>query len=383
MDENLDWFPTQTRSYILSFQFSEWYPSFVKHTIKSTIIRPVPAGFQEYLTSDGIFVPEGSEDKPPESHLSDESDNGSDYGSETKVTYSDANSDFRVKHWAFPDLDNRIRQCVEEYEGVFPKLNFSSPKDAYWVLFNANPLRCTSPSDVYILLKSSDFATHDMDSANVFSGCVDVKPDDDSPQYELELVLRKWFPIERNREVRCFVRNRRLIGISQRDMNHYEFLTEESTRAKIINTVTEFWESEIKDRWVGSDYIFDFLLKRSLTSGHIIDFNPYSPRTDPLLFTYKELHALSEDAAAEIGFRVIPSADHPAAASNIPVFQHNMVPLEALTLSAGRSVDEFTDALRDRINESMHYSTDEDSDEEMPQINGRKLNGTCTTRSSP
>lgn len=63
MEENPAWFPTQTRSYILSFQFSQWYPMFVKHTIKSTIIRPVPAGFQEYLTSDGIFVPEGAEDK--------------------------------------------------------------------------------------------------------------------------------------------------------------------------------------------------------------------------------------------------------------------------------------------------------------------------------
>jgi hypothetical protein len=63
MEENSAWFPTQTHSYILSFQFSAWYPRFVKHTIKSTIIRPVPAGFHEYLTSDGIFVPEGSEDQ--------------------------------------------------------------------------------------------------------------------------------------------------------------------------------------------------------------------------------------------------------------------------------------------------------------------------------
>jgi len=63
MDENATWFPIQTHSYILSFQFSRWYPLFVKQTIKSTIIRPLPTGFQEYLTSDGIFVPEGFEDR--------------------------------------------------------------------------------------------------------------------------------------------------------------------------------------------------------------------------------------------------------------------------------------------------------------------------------
>ncbi|KXN88223.1 hypothetical protein AN958_07682 [Leucoagaricus sp. SymC.cos] len=361
MEENSAWFPIQTRSYILSFQFSEWYPRFAKQTIKSTIIRPVPAGFQEYLTSDGIFVPEGSEDDPPESHLFEGSDSESDDGREAKITWSDANSDFRVKHWAFPDLDNRIRQCIDEYEGVFPKLNFSSPKDAYWVLFNANPLRCTSPSDVYILLKSSNFATHDTDPTNVFSGCVNLEPGEEEPHYELELVLRKWYSIERNREVRCFVRNRRLIGISQRDMNHYEFLTEDLTREKIVDSVTMFWETEIKDTWAGNDYVFDFLLTRDLTRGHIIDFNPYSSRTDSLLFSYKELHCLAEDLESKLEFRVIPSADHPAASSNIPVFQHNMVPLEALSLSSGRTVDEFAEVLKEQIHENMQNGTS-DSD---------------------
>ena len=178
---------------------------------------------------------------PPEgltfTSSSDDGDDGDGEGCKTRITYSDANSDFRVKHWAFPKLDGQIRQCIEDYEGVFPKLNFSSPKvnswvsldhwnlfwlwsfrsirqDAYWVLFNANPLRCTSPSDVYILLKSSDFVTHDTDTVNVFSGCVDLKPGEEESHYELELILRKWYSIERNREVRCFVRNRRLIGES-------------------------------------------------------------------------------------------------------------------------------------------------------------------------
>lgn len=194
-------------------------------------------------------------------------------------------------------------------------------------------------------------------------------------------------------------------GISQRDMNHYEFLNEESTRDKIIDSVTKFWETEIRDKWAGSDCkpsqhldfgftldevtkfswcgappdIFDFLLTRDLSRGHIIDFNPYSPRTDPLLFSYKQLHDLSEDAAAKTEFRVIPSADHPAAASNIPVFQHNMVPLEALTLSAGRTVDEFADALKAQVQESMQNGIDYDSDEEGAQVNGRKPNGTSST----
>jgi hypothetical protein len=81
-----------------------------------------------------------------------------------------------------------------------------------------------------------------------------------------------------------------------------------------------------------------------------------------LLFSYKELHDLSDDSTAEVEFKVIPSDDHPAAASNIPVFQHNMVPLEALTLGAGKSVDEFADALKEQIQESMQNGVDHDSD---------------------
>jgi hypothetical protein len=52
-----------------------------------------------------------------ESTLSDDED-VEDAGEDTEGT----------AHYAFPDLDARIRAAVKEYGGVFPKLNFSSPK---------------------------------------------------------------------------------------------------------------------------------------------------------------------------------------------------------------------------------------------------------------
>jgi D123 len=55
-------FPEQTPEYLLSFQFSQWYPKFTRQTIKSSIIRPLDPDFCEYLRADGIFVPQGSED---------------------------------------------------------------------------------------------------------------------------------------------------------------------------------------------------------------------------------------------------------------------------------------------------------------------------------
>ena len=57
----LDLFPPQTPSYILSFQFSSWYPTFADVSIKSTVIRPLSSEFKQYLESESVFVPSESE----------------------------------------------------------------------------------------------------------------------------------------------------------------------------------------------------------------------------------------------------------------------------------------------------------------------------------
>jgi hypothetical protein len=57
-----DLFPEFTPSYLLAFQFSSWYPTFAETSIKSTIVRPLSKEFREYLESDGVVVPDGSED---------------------------------------------------------------------------------------------------------------------------------------------------------------------------------------------------------------------------------------------------------------------------------------------------------------------------------
>ncbi|KAI6033793.1 D123-domain-containing protein [Pisolithus microcarpus] len=107
-----------------------------------------------------------------------------------------------------PGIGRAYKVCYQRYKAVFPKLNFSSPKDASWVLPASSPLKCTSPTDIYLLMKSSDFITYDFSIESVFDGCTT----DDPPIYEPEFVLRKWHPVDHNREVRCFVRNDILLG---------------------------------------------------------------------------------------------------------------------------------------------------------------------------
>lgn len=125
------------------------------------------------------------------------------------------------------------------------------------------PLKCQCPADVYLLLKSSDFISHDLD--HPFDLCDDAptpptasppppetaaaspgdavplsgeslyrnpaeetsSDEEDGPGsngkgsgwrerkevgYEMELVLKKWFEMPRSQEWRCFVRDKQLIG---------------------------------------------------------------------------------------------------------------------------------------------------------------------------
>lgn len=133
-----------------------------------------------------------------------------------------------------------------------------------------------------MLLKSSDFITHDLLPEHVFEGCTTSDDGPSQSEYELELVLRKWYPVDRGREVRCFVRDNvllgeqitlchlriialsSLIGISQRDTNYYEFWNERQTQSKIIAGVVQYWEQEIKGFWMAQqNCAFCFLLQET------------------------------------------------------------------------------------------------------------------------
>ena len=94
-------------------------------------------------------------------------------------------------------------------------------------------------------------------------------------------------------------------------------------------------------------------MTRDLNRGHIVDFNPYIPQSDALLFAYEELHSLLDSDTQKPVFRVIGSRSHPAAARNTPTHQHNMVPFEALEMSSGNDIEGFAELWRQSIQESM------------------------------
>lgn len=101
--------------------------------------------------------------------------------------------------------------------------------------------------------------------------------------------------------------------------------------------------------------VIDLLLTRNLQSAHVVDFNPFLPKTDSLLFTYEELQtefssALDNSFIPE--FRVIDSRSHPLANVNAPLYQNNMLPLDVLALSHGHTGQGFAERFAEAVQEA-------------------------------
>lgn len=181
-----------------------------------------------------------------------------------------------------------------------PKLNWSSPKDATWISRHPNTMKCTSANDIYLLLKSSSFISHDLDHA--FDDT--VAPTAPAPPFNHVLVLRAFFSPLPSFEFRCFVKDRALVAITQRDLNHYSFL--KSLRSAIVSRVHDLFET-LRLSFPDGNFVFDVYIPGTegvdgdeydsdreddgdrLGRARLIDINPWAPRTDTLLFDWGEL----------------------------------------------------------------------------------------------
>ncbi|KJE01852.1 cytoplasmic protein [Cryptococcus gattii NT-10] len=362
-------FPTLTREQIDAARTSAWYDTFADITFPAKFIDLKELGEEEeflrgrnrsshfWKLTQTVY----SIQPPPISTVSDSPPTPRSRSNSNGSGGSSSSSVAPVYH--LPKLNAAVRQAVEQYNGaVFPKLNWTSPKDAAFILPQASsgPLYCSSPADIYLLLKSSDFISHDLDNERAYSGTQDPQIEENP---KIELVLKKFESLNPSREIRCFVRNNMLVGITQRDMNFYDHLQPEEVRNKISRTVREFWEDEIRGNYEGGDdYVFDLYLSPNFDSVIIIDFQPYREFTDSLLFTYEELLSILQDALSTSDsesrprlpiFKIIDSQAHPAVTRNAPTYQSNMMPLEMIEFSEGRNMAEFKEAWDEAVRMGM------------------------------
>uniref|UniRef100_K9IJG2 Translation initiation factor eIF2 assembly protein n=1 Tax=Desmodus rotundus TaxID=9430 RepID=K9IJG2_DESRO len=262
------------KEHVLHCQFSAWYPLFRSLTIKS-IILPLPQNVKDYLLDDGTLVVSGRED-PPTCSQPDSGDEGEE------IQWSDDENTATLTAPEFPEFTTTVQEAINSLGGsVFPKLNWSAPRDAYWIAMNSS-LKCKTLSDIFLLFKSSDFITRDF--TQPFVHCTDDSPD---PCMEYELVLRKWCELIPGAEFRCFVKENKLIAISQRDYTqYYDHISKQ--KEEICRCIQDFFKKHIQYKFLDEDFVFD-IYRDSRGKVWLIDFNPFGEVTDSLLFTWEEL----------------------------------------------------------------------------------------------
>lgn len=307
-------FPPVSREHILHCSYDSWFPKYRTSCIRSRII-PLSPEFIQYIREDRIILADdddtnggsaGDDDweptvpsrTPPRSSLDVESDSED----EDQAIGLPPNK-------RFPALHQTIKDKIRELGGaVAPKLNWSAPKDAAWISQHQNTMKCTSPNDIYLLLKSSSFVSHDLE--HPFDSCTPPPPASASSRtsdaqplpFTPVLVLRSFFSPLPSLEFRCFVKDRTLVGISQRDLNHYGFLLD--IRDEIAARVQELLNRRLRFTFPEASFAFDVYIPEAdynddsdsddgrssrLGRARLIDINPWAPHTDTLLFGWGEL----------------------------------------------------------------------------------------------
>lgn len=301
-----------------------WYPALRAVTIRTKLL-PLSADFVRYLLADNVYVPDAASQSEDEGELSSHessSDDGEDQG------------DAQGKTPRFRELEAAIGSAIQAYGGhCFPKLNWSAPTDAAWML--GGSLKCASARDVMLLLKSSDRISHDLCDARRAYGGVNGS-DEAGVTDKWVLALRRWSNLKPDHEFRCFCSDggARLLAACQRDrFSHYDFLA--PARPQLLALLESFLERVGRlarpDRSQTSSaddnqsptpvprasqlllphhVVVDCYIDAS-ERVYLLDVAPFHDATDPLLFEWDELRALAvaadNEAALDRGLTFITS----------------------------------------------------------------------------
>lgn len=318
------------QKHVLNCQFPSWYNIFKNCSTRSKVI-PLQPEFIDYLNQDGVVLPGNEQVEEIEHESESESEDWSvaeDFHSRT-VTAPD-----------FSELTRSIEDAITELGGeVFPKLNWSAPRDAAWISYNGT-LKCTTASDVYLLLKSSDRVSHDLN--HPFRKCEDGEDNTLLETSGFVLVLRKWQEISSLTEFRCFVKKGCIIAISQRDTaSHYPYIAQNYN--EVHSRIKDFFHKKISGKFPDDDYVFDVYLKSSQVI-KLVDFNPFGGVTDPLLFTWDELSSIEPDEQAESAETMFRFVTNATGVQPSP-FLSSRVPRESLSMTSADDINKLVDFL--------------------------------------
>ncbi|XP_059075990.1 uncharacterized protein LOC131079049 [Cryptomeria japonica] len=289
------------QSDILPCQIQQWYPRFHSVSIR-TILLPLPESFIDFLLDDGgLFLPKTNEDEdalPARVKITCPDLQAEDYHPwQEEEEEEEGGGQHPANAATFPDLEKAVKESIKTLGGfVFPKLNWSAPKDTAWISTNGT-LKCSSFSEIVLLLKASDSLVHDL--CHAFDSCEDKTLERPSQFY---LALRKWYDLRPEMEFRGFVKGGVLVGICQREVTgFYPALLEKLDQLE--DSIFDFFREYISEKFETLDYAFDCYVRKD-GKVKLVDFNPWGGFTLPLLFTWEDLGSKYVEADERINVMV-------------------------------------------------------------------------------
>ena len=342
-----------------------WYPRFSDCTFRTEII-PISPAIADWLVQDGITLPDVDSAFPTrvrdayassDEYSNDDADDAGNDGDNVSCRTSECSASTASSDWAarvpaeLPTLFGMIASSIERLGGaVVPKMQWSCPKDACWMLPN-NTLRCTNANEVCLLLKSSDRTAHDVetmrrllasdeDGAANGSGVRIERDDDDddgneddalretgagdenqpaSPRSTIGatgaappalcgkqhvIALRTYYDLKPGREFRCFVKNGTLCAISQRGQEYHQHLVDNCAAYK--EKIVSFYETSIRPKLFLGDVVFDCYVPEGSSRLRLIDFNVFGVDscTHAMLFSWDEIMDPELDGT-DVSMRVV------------------------------------------------------------------------------
>lgn len=103
---------------------------------------------------------------------------------------------------------------------------------------------------------------------------------------------------------------------------------------EILRLTTQLFQ-QLKE-FESANWVFDIYIPRTRMRAHLIDMNPFASRTDPGLFEWREVLAMTEDQEVEI--RLVKEEDRGIVGME---FSAQRVPRDVVDASQGKSVVEF------------------------------------------
>jgi hypothetical protein len=157
--------------------------------------------------------------------------------------------------------------CFRQIGGdrFFVRLGSRSPKD--------NPVEIKEPKDVLTAFGDSERILEDLNLAL-------------NNNYHPFIFVRKWVDIKRKYEFRCFVKNNKLVGISQYFYREKYYYLDNPVDRSYIQFQAKNLLDEINSKISLKDFVFDICYLPLKSYPLLIEINPFSSWTDPCLFDW-------------------------------------------------------------------------------------------------